>query len=119
MGIWDTKLCDTLNAKVADIEWTLTEETRTHLETEGRKVCVEKAMHKARDFAEALGIGRSAVRAVQLVNKGTQTISAHSDLEISRMRGSGKTLQDQGYHSVFANEEIRLQDSITVKCVAD
>lgn len=118
LGTWDTKLCDTPNARVSDLEWTLTEETRSLLETRCRKVCVEKAMHKARDFAEALGIERSAVRAVELVDKGTQTTSAHADLGVSRMRGSGKTSHDQGSHLVFANEEIRLQGSITVKCVA-
>ena len=118
LGTWDSTLCNTPHAKVDDIKWALTDATRMRLKSEGRKSCVEKAMHKARDFAEALGIERGAVRAVELVDKGTQTTAAHADLGGPRMRGAGKSSYGQGSHLVFANEEIRLQSNITIKCVA-
>jgi uncharacterized protein YggE len=118
LGMWDSTLCNTPNAKVEEIKWTLTDATRKRLKTEGRKFCAEKAMHKARDFAEALGLERSAVRALELFDKGSHTTSTNGDHGEPRMRGASKISHDQGSHLVFANEEVRLQNNITIKCVA-
>jgi len=118
LATWDSTLCNTPNTKVTSIKWTLTDATRELLQTEGRKACAETAMHKARDFAEALGLNGNAVRAVELLDKGTETTSTGSDRghHLPKQGKSGGHEDESAL--VFANEEVRLQSRVTIKCVA-
>lgn len=120
LGTWDSTLCNTPNAKIDEIKWTLTDATEKRLKTQARKMCTDDAMHKARDFAEALGLDRTAARAVELVDQGLST-STTGDGGHHGMGGKHASSRDsnrQGGNFVYANEEIRLQSNVTIKCVA-
>jgi uncharacterized protein YggE len=121
LATWDSTLCNTPNTKVAGIQWTLTDATRQQLETEGRKTCAQRAMHKARDFAEGVGLERDTVRAVELSDKGTEATSTSGDRGQNlpmRAKRNEKGETEDGNTLVFANEEVRLHSWVTIKCVA-
>jgi uncharacterized protein YggE len=119
LGSWIEKLGTIPNITIDKISWALTDVTRKRLETEGRKLCADDAMNKARDYAEAFGIDTRAVRVAELTDTNTSVNFETGHIGVSNSSGYSITKWEGGVTSTFENEEIRLRSIVTAKFVAD
>jgi uncharacterized protein YggE len=119
LGAWTEKLGTIPNLTIDSISWALTDATRKRLETEGRKLCAEDSMNKAKDYAEAFGIDRRAVRVVELTDTNTSIESGTGHIGVSNSSGYSISKWEGGNASTFENEEIRLRSNVRVRFMAD
>ncbi|KAH8590841.1 hypothetical protein B0O99DRAFT_691151 [Bisporella sp. PMI_857] len=120
LGSWTASISATPNVNIRSITWKLTNATQKTLETKGRKNCVEDALNKAQDFAEAFGAWREAVKPVELQDSDVTTSASaeNGNRGLGRIDSYGKSWES-GDTIVFVDEEIRLKSSINVKFIVN
>ncbi|KAH6665559.1 hypothetical protein B0J14DRAFT_492192 [Halenospora varia] len=108
----------TPNVAINSINWHLLDSTRKSLETQGRKLSVQNAMGKARDFVDAFPGGEGKVLAPSELKdeKNVSVTSSHGRVMGSRGDGVGG---GGGDGMTFASEDIKLVNNITVKFLVE
>jgi len=116
LGDVSTELAKMQFVSVRNIDWRLTDKTKASLVGMSRKLAVEDAVSKARDFAAA--VGKSTVHAVE-INTDSDGFGRSSNMfGATRVYGAGAAAAEEDSLN-FEPEEVEMSCSIQVKFEAE
>lgn len=113
LGTFATTWAGKDDVSIRSVTWSLTDVTKEALGRRSRHEAVENAVMKAKDYADALGLGEPKVTQLQ---DGSHSMSNHAHMarKMARPRGADGRFEQVGEEIGFEPEDVQLKNFCTV-----